>query len=366
MGQESRCSGAGRAEKGGDFFRNFFILSAYLCMILLLTACLPERTTESPASGELTIYTNMDEGPFNAYLTQFKSQYPEIQVNAVRGSTGDITAQLLAERENPQADVIWGLSATVQNLLEWHDVLEPYAPVGLERVSASFRDTNNPPYWVGFGAWMAAICINTEKLTNLGLPVPESWAALADPIYKDQVVMSSPVNSSTGYSVVEGLLEIDGEIKGWEYLDALHENILLYTEGSGDACDMVGSGEVAIGIANDQIAVEAQAGNPSIEMILPTEGVGWDVEANSLVRKDVISPVALTFLDWAISDAAMQAYAKDWAILSVALESFQPPPGFPPDPATHLLDKDFPWASANRDRISSEWRSRYGDKIEGQ
>ncbi|MDA0867180.1 MAG: extracellular solute-binding protein [Cyanobacteria bacterium] len=147
---------------------------------MALSACLPFSQTDSPKSDELTIYTNLDEEPFNDYLAQFTSEYPDIQVTAVRDSTGNITAQLLAERDDPQADVVWGLSATVQNLLEWNDILEPYAPAGLERVSPSFRDTSTPPYWVGIGAWMSAICVNTKMLTDLGLPMPESWASLSD------------------------------------------------------------------------------------------------------------------------------------------------------------------------------------------
>ena len=178
--------------------------------------------------------------------------------------------------------------------------------------------------------------------------------------------MPSPVSSSTGYLIVEGWLEVEGEIKGWEYMDALDKNIRLYTQGSSDSCTMAAAGEIAIGIANDQIAVEAAADNPSITVVFPSEGSGWDMEANSLVRKDVISPAALLFLDWAISDSAMKAYAKDRAILSVTLNDFKPTPGFPPDPIKQLLDKDFPWASANRDRIIAEWLAPYQEKIQAQ
>jgi iron(III) transport system substrate-binding protein len=337
-----------------------------LCVSMVLGACLPERKTASPSGDILTIYTNMDEGPFNAYLGVFTSQYPDVEINAVRRSTGEITDRLLAERDDPQADVVWGLSATVQNLLEWNDVLEPYAPAGLDRISPSFRNTSNPPYWVGFGAYMSALCVNTELLTSLNLPVPDSWASLADPIYMDQVAMPSPVTSSTAYLIIEGFLEIDGEVKGWEYLDALDKNIRLYTEGSGDSCAMVVADQIAIGIANDQTAVESAATNASVRAIFPSEGSGWDVEANSLVKKDAISPTALLFLDWAISDSAMKAYSKDRAILSVKLDGIQPPPGFPSEPLKQLLDKDFPWASANRDRIIAEWLVRYQAKMEVQ
>jgi len=344
--------------------KRFIIIAICLLLITLLGQCTPVPDVDLPESGELIIYTNLDEEPFNTYLAIFKSQYPDVEVTAVRNSTGAIAAQLLAERDDPQADVVWALSATIQNLLEWNDLIEPYAPAGLERISASFRDTSTPPYWVGIGASMSAVCVNTKLLADLNLPTPEKWADLIDPVYKDQVMMPSPVTSGTGYLIVEGWLEIDGENKGWEYLDALNENIRLYTRSSSGSCAMATSGEIAIGIANDQIAVEAAAANPSVSVVFPSEGSGWDMEANSLVRKDVISPTALLFLDWAISDSAMKAYGKDRSILSVKIDGFQPPSGFPAEPLRQLLDKDFPWASANRDRIISEWLDRYQDKME--
>ena len=43
-----------------------------------------------------------------------------------------MTAKLLAEKDNPQADVVWGLAATSLLLLKAEDMLEPYAPAGLE------------------------------------------------------------------------------------------------------------------------------------------------------------------------------------------------------------------------------------------
>ena len=37
---------------------------------------------------------------------------PEAEVVWVRDSTGVITAKLLAEKDNPRADLVWGLAAT--------------------------------------------------------------------------------------------------------------------------------------------------------------------------------------------------------------------------------------------------------------
>lgn len=66
-------------------------------------------------------------------------------MNIVRDSTGVVTARLLAEKENPQADLIWGLAATSLLVLDGEGMLEPYAPAGLENVEAKFRDPREVP-----------------------------------------------------------------------------------------------------------------------------------------------------------------------------------------------------------------------------
>lgn len=138
------------------------IVGVCLLLAMALSACLPLPWTNSPKSDELTIYTNLDEEPFNTYIADFQSQHPDIQITALRRSTGELANRLIAEQDDPQADVVWGLSATVQNLLEWNDVLEPYAPAGLERVSPSFRDTSTPPTGSALGS-RCRLSVSTQR-----------------------------------------------------------------------------------------------------------------------------------------------------------------------------------------------------------
>jgi iron(III) transport system substrate-binding protein len=53
-------------------------------------------------------------------------------------------------------------------------------------------------------------------------------------------------------------------------------------------------------------------GSP-VEMVLPKEGSGYEMEANALTKKGARNPAAKQFLDWAASDEAMALYAKYFA-----------------------------------------------------
>ena len=97
----------------------------------------------------ITAYTALEQEQVERYLAAFNREYPNISVNVVRDSTGVITERILREGTETPADVIWGLAVTSILLTQAQGILEPYAPAGLERVDPRFRDSGQPPAWVG-------------------------------------------------------------------------------------------------------------------------------------------------------------------------------------------------------------------------
>jgi len=129
---------------------------ALLTAIALLPGAAVGKTT-------LTVYTAIEADDLKKYAARFNEDNPDIEIKWVRDSTGVVTAKLLAEKANPQADVIWGLAATSLLVLKPDGMLLPYAPKGLERLDAQFRDKDNPPAWVGMDAWVAVIVRGTNR-----------------------------------------------------------------------------------------------------------------------------------------------------------------------------------------------------------
>lgn len=101
------------------------------------------------AKTELTVYTAIEAEDLKKYAARFNAEYPDIKINWVRDSTGIVTAKLLAEKNNPQADVVWGLAATSLMLLKNEGMLESYKPDGYEQLSPKFKDTDSAPVWTG-------------------------------------------------------------------------------------------------------------------------------------------------------------------------------------------------------------------------
>ena len=188
------------------------------------------------AGTELTVYTAVEAEDLKKYAARFNEDHPGIKINWVRDSTGIVTAKLLAEKENPRADVIWGLAATSLLLMKGEGMLMPYAPAGLEKLDGKFSDKSSPPSWTGMDAWVAAVCVNTVEADKHNLPTPASWKDLTNPVYQGHLAMPNPNSSGTGFLDVSSWLQIFGEDGGWAFMDQLHENIDHYTHSGSKPC----------------------------------------------------------------------------------------------------------------------------------
>ncbi|MBI4588313.1 MAG: putative 2-aminoethylphosphonate ABC transporter substrate-binding protein [Candidatus Rokubacteria bacterium] len=331
-----------------------------LPVFALILTMLLGATFVPPAMAQkqtVVIYTAIENEQITDYKKSYEKGLPNIEVKMLRFSTGDISARFMAEKDNMQADVIWGVAATNMLIFNQAGLLEPYAPKGLERIQPLFRDKATPPAWVGIDIYMSAFCFNTEVGKKHNLPMPTSWADLTKPVYKGYLVMPNPNSSGTGYLSVASILQRMGEAEGWKYLDALHKNMAEYTKSGSKPCKDAAAGERAIGLSFEYVAqAMKKQGNP-VEMVIPKEGAGYEMEANALTKKGARNPAAKQFLDWAISNDAMALYAKYWAAVAVA--GFPVPEGLPKDISKVVYPNDFDWSAKNRDRILAEWTKRY-------
>jgi iron(III) transport system substrate-binding protein len=337
--------------------RLFTMLAVLLIASFAFSAC--AGPAEKPS---VVIYTAKENDEIDAYLPVAKETLSDINLEVLRLSTGDLTARLLAEKENPQADVIWGTAATSMMIFQQEGMLEPYKPVGADSILPQFKDTNDPPYWVGVDAYVTAFCVNTTLTEELGLPIPQSWEDLLNPVYQGHIVMPNPASSGTGFMFVSSVLQGLGEDAGWAYLAELDKNMAVYTKSGSKPCKMAGAGEYAIGVSFEFVAAgQIESGAPLV-LVLPEEGSGFEMEVNALMKGTDVPEASKKFLDWAISDEAMEMYAQFFGV--VAKPGYDVPTGIPADIADRLFPMDFEWSSTNRDRILEQWLNNFDAKTE--
>ncbi len=318
----------------------------------ILVACpLPAR------AGAITAYTALEEDDVKVYLDAFAKEVPDVKVNVLRLSTGDLTARILAEKANPRHDVIWGVAVTNVADPRILEMAEPYKPKGIDEVKTIFKDPQHR--WFATTGYFAGFCVNTEILKKKNLPMPASWQDLTKPVYKGEVVMPNAASSGTGYLQVASILQMKGEDEGWKLLKALDQNVAQYIKSGSRPCRAAAAGEYAVGASFAFSAVkQIQQGYP-IKLVIPSEGAGYEIEVSSLMKTSQNKADARRFLDWLLTPAAAKLYGERAELSTVP--GSKPPQavldaGMPADPSTVLFKMDFESSAKNRDRILARWK----------
>jgi iron(III) transport system substrate-binding protein len=310
---------------------------------------------------EITAYSSLEDEEIAAYLEVAQREMPDLTVNVLRLSTGDLGARLIAEAANPQADVIWGFAVT--NLLnpQIYDQLEAYEAAGVDQLDEQYRDADGR--WFAPIGYMGAFCVNTMRLEQIGAEMPRTWADLTDPVFEGEVVMPDPGSSGTGYLQIAAILQGMGEEDGWQLIQDLDPNMAQYTTSGSRPCRMAQAGEYTVGASLSYVAMQGIAQGFPIEMVIPEDFAGYELEGNALIRGSANAEAAQRFLDWTLSESAAEVYSQHKAVVTlpgVPRSPLADQAGLPEDLSGVLFPMDFAASGEQRDAIIARWRELVG------
>lgn len=309
----------------------------------------------------ITAYTALENDQLGPFKQAIEADVKDVEIVWVRDSTGVITSRFLAEKDNPRADIVLALAATSLLAFEKLNLLEEYKPAGVDALKPAYRDTSGPYTWTGMDAFLAVVCFNTAEAAKDKVAAPTSWQDLLKPEFKGKLVMPHPASSGTGYLKVAAWLQIMGEQGGWAYMDKLHENIAVYTHSGSAPCVQAAKGERMVGIGFDMRGAREKTQGAPIDLILPKEGAGWDMEATAIVKGTKNLAAAKKVADWVATQKANELYGKYYALVAhPAVKSA--PANYPGDAEVKMVKNDFTWMAENRERILAEWTKRYDSK----
>ncbi|MBE3946838.1 putative 2-aminoethylphosphonate ABC transporter substrate-binding protein [Vibrio parahaemolyticus] len=323
-----------------------------------LAALVSLLATNAMAAQEVTVYTAFETDILAKYKSAFEKDNPDIKIKWVRDSTGIMTAKLLAEKNNPQAEVVWGLAGSSMALLKDEGLLKPYTPKGLEELYANLNDPQSNQAWFGNDAFFNAVCFNEAVAKQLNLPKPTSWEDLTKPVYKGHIAMPNPASSGTGYMQVSAWLQNMGEDQAWNYMRDLDKNIAHYTHSGSKPCVQAGMGEVAIGISMASRGAKLKTQGAPLAVITP-KGIGWESEAVGLVKE---SDAAKRVVDWSISKAANELYVEMYPVVGhkevkATVSNF-------PNVQENMAKMDFAQMGSKRAEILATWSEKFDAKSE--
>ncbi|MGE5257399.1 MAG: extracellular solute-binding protein, partial [Hyphomicrobiales bacterium] len=171
-----------------------------------------------------------------------------IKVNFVRFSSGEALARVIAEKNNPQVDVLFGGPVETFSAGISEGVFEPYKPPAFNVLEPRFKDPQG--YWVGIADDPLVFMTNKKFLAEKKLVPPSSWNDMLNPAYKGMLQMADARTSGTAVTRIFSILEVFGrdEAKAFDYMKKLRANVQVYTKSGGGGTIPVGLGQAGGGI----------------------------------------------------------------------------------------------------------------------
>jgi len=279
-----------------------------------------------------------------------------IKVNFVRFSSGEALARVIAEKNNPQVDVLFGGPVETFAAGVGEGVFESYKPPSFAKLPPRFRHPDGQ--WIAIADDPLVFMTNDKFVKEHGLRAPTSWNDLLVPAYKDMLQMADARTSGTAVTRIFSILEVNGrdEAKAFDYMKKLRPNVQLYTKSGGGGTLPVGLGQAGGGIFFIVDALDTKAKGYEVTISFPKEGIGTAAEGIALIKGAKNPALGKKLIDWATSPAMQSLFAKYKinfvpAHADVALE-----PGLAAvlkDAKLFPIDADY--AGANRKRIVDRW-----------
>ena len=282
-----------------------------------------------------------------------------IKVAVVQKATGEMLAQVKAERANPKGDIWWAGPADSYLQAAEDGLLEPYRSPNVSQLYdwAQRISDISKNHVAGVYGGIIALGYNTEIGEKKKLPVPKCWKDLLDPALKGEVMLGNPNSSGTAYLMLATLVQVMGEDAAFRYMVDLNRNVTSYARSGIGPMTAVTRGEVYLGsTVLHGVINEIVRGFPVLP-VLPCEGVGYEVGSMAIIKGARNLDAAKKFYDWALTADAQKIglEVKEFAIPTN--KGVPLPPQVPKLTDIKVIDYDFAkyGASDTRKRLLERW-----------
>jgi len=278
-------------------------------MAIVLMAIVSGWLIPATAADSINAYSIWPENWARPMLQEFEAA-TGIKVNFLRFSSGEALARVIAEKNNPKIDVLFGGPVETFAAGIKEGIFEPYKPPAATVLPARFREADG--YWTGIADDPLVFMTNQKFLTENKLSPPTSWDDLINPAYKNTLQMADARTSGTAVTRIFSVLEVNGrdEEKAFAYLRKLRANVQLYTKSGGGGTLPVGLGQAAGGIFFIVDALDTKAKGYDVVISFPKEGIGTSAEAIALIKGAKNADAGKKLIDWATSPAMQGLFAK--------------------------------------------------------
>jgi iron(III) transport system substrate-binding protein len=237
-----------------------------LLMLAVVAAVAFWRFYPSTGTQTVVVYVAEDQVFSEPILKDFEKD-TGIKVRAVYDteetkSTG-VMNRLIAEKNNPQADVYWANEPIRAEVLRQQHILAPYVSPNAAGIPDTFRDPDG--YWTGFAARARVLIVHDDVD-----PRPTSVLSYTDPQWRGKTVIANPLFGTTTDQIA-ALFAVWGDERGRSFMQDLHDNAIKISPSNGDSADLVARGEFAFSLVDSDDVVNRMKQHQPVKLVYPDQ-----------------------------------------------------------------------------------------------
>ena len=291
-------------------FRRLALLSL---SVIALVGCNSNGEVKEDKDSKIVVYSNsLTDGRGDFLNEKATSAGFDIELVDIGGS--DLLNRIIAEKDAPIADVVFGLNQMMFSTIESEGILESYEPNWLDKVEPSLR--NKDSMFSPLQEQRVLMIYDADKIAEN--EVVSKWEDLwADPQLHERYIVPGALGSATKNAVVYNILmnyqaengDMGTSDEGWKAIEQYCKNGVIPTEGQTEAAELV-NGVVDYSFTwLSNIPIVEESFGINIGVVNPTYGVPQTVEQVGIVKKNKENQNVQAFVDF-LGSSELQA---EWA-----------------------------------------------------
>lgn len=209
----------------------------------------------------ITLMTHDSFSVSESVVRQFETKN-NVKIRFLKsGDAGEALNKAILSKNNPLADIFYGVDNTFLSRALQEDIFVPYASPALSDIHDDLKlDSENRLLPVDFGD----VCLNYDKqwFASNGIEPPTRLEDLIEPTYNGLLVVQNPATSSPGLAFLLATISRFGESGAFDFWKKLKANGLLVTSGWKEAY----WGQFSAASDGDRPIVVSYASSPPAEV----------------------------------------------------------------------------------------------------
>ncbi|WP_255577198.1 extracellular solute-binding protein [Cryobacterium sp. 1639] len=276
------------------------------------------------AGGTLIVYTNSNGDGRGEWVTAQAAE-AGIDIEIVGLGGADLANRIVAEKNNPVGDVVFGLNNMFFETLKDEEAVTAYEPAWAAEVDQESGDPEDGVFWPLVEQAIVTV-YDSNTVTDAPTEMSDLWE---DAAYDGRYEVNTALGQATPQLVLAGLLapylDEDGDLgvsdEGWVQVEAYFAHGSPAEEGT-DLYARITRGDVDFGVlpSSGITARDAEYGTVT-GVISPTDGVPYVTEQVAMITGTPRQDAAEEFIDWFGSAETQGAFAAEFASYPVNEEA---------------------------------------------